>query len=186
MIHRAYFFENIEHYLFVSMSQGQVDGCNVFLDWYDNDNPPLPEKYHIDDRCLAYILATTYHETAATMLPISEYGGESYLKSKPYYPWYGRGYVQLTWEENYKNQDDKLGLNGMLIADPDLALDPDVAKEVIIKGMYDGDFTGRSLGQFFTDEVTNWYDARTIVNGHDRATDIANYAERFLNALSHT
>jgi len=185
-IHRNYFFDNIKYYLFKSFNQGQVDGLNVFLDWYDNDNPPLPEQYHIDDRCLAYILATTYHETGATMQPISEYGSESYLKSKPYYPWYGRGYVQLTWEINYKFQDDKLGLDGALMTNPDLALEPELAKRIIIFGMYDGDFTGKRLGQFFTDDLTDWYNARTIVNGHDRASDIANYAELFHNAIGQT
>lgn len=184
MIHRAYFFENIKHYLFKSLIQAQVDGLNVFLDWYDNENPPIPENYHIDERCLAYILATTYHETAATMQPVIEYGGESYLKSKPYYPWYGRGYVQLTWEDNYKRQDAKLGLDGALIKNPDLALDPKIAKKVIIFGMCDGDFTGKRLGQFFTADLTDWYNARTIVNGHDRADDIAEYGEKFLNAMS--
>lgn len=185
-IHRDYFFENIKYYLFGSMEQSQVDGCNVFLDWYDNENPPLPERYHIDDRCLAYILATTYHETAFTMQPIKEMGGETYLKSKPYYPWFGRGYVQLTWEDNYRKMDEKLGLRGQLIANPDLALDPEVAKKVIIFGMYDGDFTGKRLGQFFTDTLTDWYNARTIVNAHDRAGDIAGYAEKFVNALTST
>lgn len=185
MIHRNYFFDNIKHYLFGSMLQPQVDGCAVFLDWYDGENPAVPDAHHLDDRMLAYVLATTYHETAATMQPIREYGGTTYLQSKPYYPWFGRGYVQLTWEENYAKQDEKLGLGGALLADPDLALDPEVAKRVILLGMADGDFTGKRLGEFFTDTETNWYDARTIVNGHDRASDIAGYAEKFLNALSH-
>jgi len=183
-IQRDYFFENIKYYLFGTMSQDQVDGCNVFLDWYDNENPPIPEKYHIDERCLANILATTYHETAFTMQPISEYGSQSYLKSKPYYPWYGRGYVQLTWEENYRYQDEKLGLRGALIQNPDLALDPEVAKKVIIFGMYDGDFTGKKLGDYFTDTKTDWYNARRIVNGTDCASKIAGYGEKFLNALT--
>ena len=186
MIHRAYFFDNIKFYLFKSMTQDQVDGCNVFLDWYDNENPSLPDAHHFDDRMLAYVLATTYHETAATMQPVVEYGGESYLKSKPYWPWYGRGYVQLTWEENYQKQDDKLQLRGALMANPNLALDPEVATEVILFGMADGDFTGQRLGQYFTDDLSDWYNARTIVNGHDRATDIANYAETFCNAITHT
>ena len=169
-IHRDYFFDNIKYYLFGSMEPEQVDGCNVFLDWYDLENPPPPDRWHLDDRMLAYVLATTYHETAATMLPIKEYGGESYLKGKPYYPWYGRGYVQLTWQENYQKQDDKLELNGRLMQDPDLALDPAIAKKVILYGMADGDFTGQRLGHHFTDVVTDWYNARTIVNGHDRAS----------------
>ena len=185
MIHRKYFFDNLRYYLFKSFRQEQVDGLNLFLDWYDTENPPAPERYHLDDRMLAYVFATTYHETAATMQPVSEYGSAAYLRSKPYYPWYGRGYVQLTWETNYRRQDTKLGLSGALIADPDLALDPTIALKVILGGMVDGDFTGKKLGDFFTDQLTDWYDARTIVNGHDRASDIARYAELFSNAITH-
>jgi len=185
-IHRDYFFDNIKYYLFKTMNQDQVDGCNVFLDWFDLENPPIPERYHIDERCLAYILATTYHETAFTMQPVLEYGSQSYLKSKKYWPWVGRGYVQLTWKENYEAQDRKLGLSGALIQNPDLALDPEVAKKVIIFGMYDGDFTGKRLGDYFTDTLTDWYNARRIVNGTDRASTIAGYGEKFLNALTAT
>jgi putative chitinase len=190
-IHRAYFFENIKHYLFQSFTQEQVDGLHVFLDWYDTENPPLPERYHVDDRMFAYILATIYHETAATMQPIAEYGkgaGKEYGEpAGPYAQcYYGRGYVQLTWWDNYKRQDQKLGLQHALEQRADLALDPAVAKEIIIRGMVDGDFTGKCLGEFFTAELTDWYEARTIVNAHDRASDIAEYAEKFLNAISHT
>jgi hypothetical protein len=187
-IHRDYFFENIKYYLFKNFSQDQVDGLNVFLDWYDNENPPIPDQHHIDQRMLAYIFATTYHETGFTMQPIEEYGkgaGKSYGQpAGPYnQKYYGRGYVQLTWYDNYKRQDDKLGLNENLVKNPNLALDPVVAKDIIIFGMADGDFTGKRLGQFFTDTLTDWYNARTIVNAHDRATDIANYAEKFHNAI---
>jgi hypothetical protein len=185
-VQRDYFFENIKYYLFGTMDQGQVDGCNVFLDWFDFENPPIPERYHIDERMLAYILATTYHETAFTMLPIMEYGSQSYLQSKKYWPWVGRGYVQLTWEENYKYQDSKLKLGGALMQNPDLALDPEIAKKVIIFGMIDGDFTGKKLGNYFTDTLTDWYNARRIVNGTDRASTIAGYGEKFLNALTQT
>jgi len=185
MIHRKYFFDSMRASLFHAFAQSQVDGLNVFLDWYDTANPSLPERYHLGDRELAYVLATTYHETGATFQPIREYGSESYLKSKPYYPWYGRGYVQLTWETNYKTQDEKLGLGGRLLADPDVALDPEIALKVILGGMVDGDFTGKKLGDFFTDQLTDWYEARTIVNGHDRASDIANYAVLFLDGIAH-
>lgn len=190
MIHREYFFDNIRYYLFKSLNQDQVDGLNVFLEWYDTKNPPIPERYHIDDRCLAYILATTYHETAHTMQPIAEYGkgsGKPYGKpAGPYgQKYYGRGYVQLTWYENYCKQDEKLSLGQELVKNADLALDPEIALQVILGGMVDGDFTGKRLGQFFTRDVTDWYDARTIVNGHDQASTVAGYAEKFLNAISH-
>jgi len=190
-IHRKYFFDNIKYYLFKSFNQGQVDGLNVFLDWYDNKNPPLPERYHLDDRMLAYVLATTYHETAATMQPIAEYGkgkGKKYGTPDPQtgQTYYGRGYVQLTWKDNYQRQDTKLKLGGSLVKKADRALEPGIALEVIIGGMIDGDFTGKRLGQFFTDQLTNWYDARTIVNGYDQASLIAGYAEKFNNAISQT
>lgn len=186
MIHRDYFFDNIRHYLTGgSLTQGQVEGFNVLLDWFDDENPGIPDQRHLDDRMFAYCLATPWHETAFTMQPIIEYGGESYLKSKPYYPWYGRGYVQLTWEENYQKQDDKLGLGGALITNPDLALDPVIATKILLLGMADGDFTGKCLGDYFTSDLTDWYNARRIVNGTDKASDIAAYAEKFHNAISH-
>ena len=184
--HRKYFFDSIRSSLFGSLAQSQVDGLNLFLDWYDTENPAIPDRYHLDDRMFAYVLATTYHETGATFQPIREYGSESYLKSKPYYPWYGRGYVQLTWKDNYQAQDTKLSLNGRLMQDPDLALDPEIALSVILGGMCDGDFTGRKLSDYFTDQLTDWVDARRIVNGTDRAQDIADYAELFVDAITQT
>lgn len=183
MIHRAYFFDNVRYYLDSNraLAPDQVAGLEALLGYYES-----PAGADFDDRMVAYILATTWHETAFTMQPIQEYGGQAYLKSKPYYPWFGRGYVQLTWEDNYKRQDQKLGLGGALTRDPDLALTPPVALPVLFGGMRDGDFTGKKLADFFTIDTTDWYEARTIVNGHDRAADIGAYAEKFLNALSHT
>lgn len=183
-IHRKYFFDGVRAALYKSLAQSQVDGLNIFLDWYDDENPAIPDKYHLDDRMFAYVLATVYHETAATMQPIREYGSTSYLKSKPYYPYYGRGYVQLTWKDNYATQDQKLGLQGALVQDPDTALDPTIALQVILGGMCDGDFTGKRLANFFTDSLTDWVEARTIVNGHDRAHDVAAYAVDFVNAIT--
>jgi hypothetical protein len=155
------------------------------LDWFDDENPPIPDRHHLDDRMFAYCLATAWHETAFTMQPVVEYGGESYLKSKPYYPWYGRGYVQLTWQENYQKQDTKLGLGGALLKTPDLALDCVIATKILLLGMADGDFTGRCLGQYFTDELSDFYNARRIVNGTDKANEIAKYGELFCNAITH-
>jgi len=186
MIHRKYFFDSVRSDLFHgSLTQAQVDGLNMFLDWHDDSNPELPAHYHLDDRSFAYVLATTYHETGATMQPIREYGSTSYLKSKPYYPYYGRGYVQLTWEANYQTQDAKLDLGGTLVKDPDLALDPRIALQVILGGMVDGDFTGKKLADYFNDQLTDWVDARRIVNGTDRATDIAGYAISFSDAITY-
>src|SRR5215475_15078850 len=137
MIQRKYFFDSVRGSLFGgSMTQAQVDGMTAMLDF--------AESVGSDDRHLAYILATTYHETAQTMQPIAEYGKG---KGKPYgvpdpvtgETYYGRGYVQLTWKENYQKQDAKLALGGELVRNADIALEPAIALRVIFGGMYDGD-----------------------------------------------
>jgi putative chitinase len=98
MINRAIFFDNVRKLPFPgSISQTQVAGCNALLD--------EAERRGFDFRWTAYCLATAYHETAHTMLPIAEYGrgkGKAYgepINGKVYY---GRGYVQLTWIKNYE------------------------------------------------------------------------------------
>lgn len=119
---------------------------------------------------LAYILATTYHETAHTMKPISEMGGEKYLKSKKYYPWYGRGYVQITWESNYKQYG---------ITNAEDALKPEVAMHVLFDGMLNGKFTGRRLDRYVNLEKSNFASARQVVNRLDQYVLIAKYAEEY-------
>ena len=70
------------------LTQSQVDGLSKILDvWM--------ARGLSDVRWLAYILATTFHETAGKMQPVREMGGEAYLKKKPYYPWVGEGLVQV-------------------------------------------------------------------------------------------
>lgn len=193
MIHRHYFFDSVRYYLdsSQSLSQEQVDGFTALLDYFDAPAVDAAQGGWCDDRMLAYILSTAWHETAFRVAPIAEYGkgaGKPYGVPVPPYGqvYYGRGFVQLTWLENYERQDDKLGLDGALVKDADLALQMQIATDVLFGGMRDGDFTGAKLAQFFTPDTTDWYNARTIVNGHDQASAIADYAEKFLNALSHT
>jgi putative chitinase len=188
MIQRKYFFDSIRESLFTDgLTQDQVDGFNVILDYAESEG--------CDDRHLAYVLATTYHETAQTMQPITEYGkgaGKTYGEPDPEtgQTYYGRGYVQLTWRENYQKQDDKLGLHGALVQDADLALEPGIALKVLFGGMYDGDFTGVGLPKFITcedpdNDTTDFLNARKIVNGLDCAEQIQGYAQSFANAITH-
>jgi hypothetical protein len=187
-IHRKYFFDTIRKNLFGSLSQSQVDGLNAMLNY--------ASVVGCDDRHLAYILATTYHETAATMQPIAEYGkgsGQPYGKPDPQtgQTYYGRGYVQLTWKENYEFQDKKLGLGGTLVKNADLALDPKIAIEVLFSGMYDGDFTGVGLPKFIPcsdpqTDGTDFYNCRKVVNALDQASKIEDYAYKFTEAIAHT
>jgi predicted chitinase len=143
---------------------------------------------------LAYVLATTYHETAATMQPIEEYGkgaGRPYGEPDPEtgQAYYGRGYVQLTWKDNYqKAQGVVLDLRTMtndvpLLMQPDAAMTPWVAAQIAINGMSQGWFTGKGLGDYLTDTFTDYVNARRIINGTDKASTIAAYAEEAQAAM---
>jgi hypothetical protein len=186
------FFEQLHiRGLFVRISQSQVDGLNTILGILD--------RRGLDNLGFrSYILATVYHETSCTMLPIREYG---LGKSKPYgkrlklakgangkhIPYrdtteifYGRGFVQLTWYENYLKAGKFLGLD--LLHDADLALDVNNAAEIMILGMVDGWFTGKKLSDYIGVK-NDFVGARRIINGTDRASLIASYAHSFLTCL---
>lgn len=125
----------------------------------------------------AYVLATAYHETAHTIKPVREYGGETYLKKKKYYPYVGMGYVQLTWDYNYKKASDKLGVD--FLKNPKLLLEPKYAAPIIVIGMMEGWFTGKKLSDYITLKVSDFKSARKIVNGLDKAELIADYAKQY-------
>lgn len=177
-----------------TLTQGQVDGLNILLDaWERRANPDL--------RQLAYMLATTKHETGHTMQPINEYGGDAYffrmydrdgerpevaralgnIATGDGVRFHGRGYVQLTGRTNYH----KLGLllDVDLVGDPDLALDPDVAAVILMEGMERGLFTGVGLSRYFNPVACDWINARRIINGLDCAERIAEIAKAFFVAL---
>jgi predicted chitinase len=151
-----------------------------------------------DRRKLAYCLATFKWETAHTMRPIDEHGGDAYF-NKRYNPnttagknvgntkpgdgalFHGRGYVQLTGRANYAKAKKLTGVD--LIADPDKAKDPDLAYNIAIQGMTDGWFTGRKLSHYFGGETADYINARKIINGLDQASKIADIAREFSEIL---
>lgn len=126
---------------------------------------------------LAYVLATVYHETAFTMKPIKERGGLRYLKSKKYYPYFGRGYVQLTWDYNYKKAGIQEGID--FIKNPDLLLVPKYAIPICITGMREGWFTGKKLSDYMTLQKSDFENARRIINKLDAYQKIATYARQY-------
>lgn len=73
-------------------------------------------------------IATITEETAYHFAPIKEFGSEAYLRSKKYYPFVGRGFGQLTWEDAYRQYGNLLGVD--LVADPDKALDPNLSASI--------------------------------------------------------
>jgi putative chitinase len=186
------FYDLVRKKLFANkLTQKQVDGIQSILE--GTANAGITDK-----RWIAYMLATVYHETARTMQPIEEYGkGKGYDYGKklkrsrvPYTSpdklYYGRGIIQCTWWENYQLMGRLLGYD--LLNKPEMLLDMKVSVEVMIEGMTKGassfgDFTGKCLEMYFNDKVTDWKNARRIINGLDAAVKIAGYAKIFYDAL---
>lgn len=182
------------------LSQGQIDGMNALFRCWDSHRIPAPDNRH-----LAYILASVFHETGGRMVPVRETfastdagaiaaldkaykAGRLGQVSKPYWrkgangkAYFGRGDIQLTHEENYKTLGERIGVD--LVRNPSLALDLDISAEIAIVGMLEGLFTGKKLTDYFNLKKDDPVGARAVVNGRDKAKLIAGYYKSFLDAL---
>lgn len=207
---RATFYSDVRTSLFNGkLSQPQVDGMESILNFWKS--PPVQPtgvfKINWDIRVvqwLAYMLATTFHETAFTMQPISEYGNTAYFtrlyenradlgNDRPGdgAKFHGRGYVQLTGRKNYREMTTIV--KEFYPQAPDFTTDPDAVKNdnyaavIMFYGMFVGTFTGYALKNFIGDpdkgQIVDFYDARKIINGLDKAATIKGYAEKFNEAL---
>lgn len=180
-----------------TLDQGEVDGCEAVINAFEG----CPTSW------VAYALATTYHETAGTMRPIRERGSNSYLtrnydvtgrdpeRARRYgntqpgdgAKYCGRGFVQLTWKSNYAWASSEVGVD--LVAQPDLAMRPDIAAAVLRKGVELGRFNGHGhgLGYYLPHDqgqTNQFIAARRTVNITDKARLIAGYAQQFQSALN--
>ena len=141
-----------------------------------------------DLRWIAYILGTTFHETARTMRPIEEYGrGAGRIPTAWSIPRRAKPITAAASSNSHGSRTtlpwaSDCGID--LVRNPELALDLTTATDIIYDGMSGGSFTGGrfSLSVFFNSERSDWYNARRIVNGLDRAQDIANYSLAFYKA----
>ena len=197
MIDRDFFFQRIRQTLFAGALQPKpMKGLVLILDRWDREHGATGDR-----RQLAYSLGTAFHETAATMQPIKERGGKAYFEEnydiagdKPARArangntepgdgarYAGRGFVQLTWKNNYRRVGDLIGVD--LVGNPDRALEPETAATILILGMEEGWFTGRRLSEYFNASRAEWMQARRIVNGLDQAGLIAGYGRRFFAAM---
>jgi len=172
------------------LNQSQVDGIIAILDEWDR-------RQLTDLRWLAYMLATTKHETADRMKPITEFGKKAYFdKYEPGtrigkvlgntvkgdgWRFRGRGYVQLTGRANYAKASQILGVD--FVTKPEQALEPSLSAAIMFMGMTSGWFTGVRLSNFLNAADTDWRNARRIINGLDKADLIAGYAQAFHAAL---
>lgn len=202
------FFDNIRKNLFGGvLTQKQVTEIESILD--------KCLELKLDNRYIAYILATAYHETGRKMEAVTEnlnYSAQGLLKTFPKYfdkttaqryarndraianrvyanrngngnessgdgwKYRGRGKAQITFFNNYK----AFGIEN----NPDFALDSEMSTRIIIEGMLKGIFTTKKLSDYFNDKSTEWVNARKIINGMDRADEIAVYAKKFYVALN--
>ena len=183
---------------FGSLSQDAVDNINLIVE--------TCEKYNLSYPQSAYVLASITWETARTFKAIAEYGkgkgrkygtlytnskgqkygiagsdGSTYLYSDYPHLYYGRGFVQLTWFDNYKFAGEQLGID--LINNPDLALQPKYAAEILVKGSANGWFTSKKLSDYINDKSKSYYQARQVINGLDKAQQIADIAVVMERAL---
>lgn len=192
------FFDNLRASpLFApKLSQGEVDGISTILAACAN----TPLSY------FAYMLATTYWETAHTMQPIDEMGGDAYFFRR-YDPkgsrpdiaktlgntqpgdgalFHGRGDVQVTGRGNYERIGKLIGVD--LVGKPELAKEPKTAARILHDGMTFGWFTGHRLGQYLpaSGEASQgqFVPCRYIINGQDHTADIAHAAVEFQSALT--
>lgn len=184
-MNRKHFFDEYRANLDpnLKLSQKEVDAIDEFLDHYENHESEFNKAEW------AYIFATVFHETAHTFLPLKEayWLSESWRKRNlRYYPYYGRGYVQLTWESNYNLMSKVVGKD--LVNYPDLALNSIDSFKILIHGCKNGSFTGKALmiKEEFDQEkdlFNQFLKARNVINGRDKRYLIATYAMTFYKML---
>jgi hypothetical protein len=192
----AAFFASVKaaNLLGSSLDQSEVNGVNAIL--------AACGAAGWGPKWTAYALATADRETGGTMQPIKEWGGPSYFtrmydvqgrdpararKMGNTIPgdgvrYCGRGYVQLTWKANYAKAGEALGYP--LVGNPDLAMRPDIAAAIMVRGMAEGWFTGKKLSDYITATKADFVNARRIINGTDKAREIAAEAGHYLAALT--
>lgn len=185
-------------------NQPQVDCVSELLD--------ACTQWGVTDlRQQANVLGQTYHETgpqrAVCMTPIREgfaatdqgainavnnlyFRGlirTNYAKPDPRTgkSYFGRGFIQLTWYDNYKKFGELLKVD--LLNHPEWALAKNIAADIAVVGMRDGVFRkGHNLARYFNGKKVDWVGARNIVNGDvaKNGAAVARYSKLFWDALN--
>ena len=185
--------------VFGRLTQSQVDGYEAIFDFWDS------RSVLQDKRWLAYILATAFHETGQRLQPVREcfcstdacsircvttlYNqGRIPVNYAIPHPngnsYFGRGLVQITHGTNYKRAGREIGLGNQLYDNPDLALRLDISVKILCIGMLVGLFVpDHNLQRYFNNSVSDWKNARRIVNGLDKWREIKGYALNMLGFI---
>lgn len=135
-------------------------------------------------------------KTYGTEITITDPATKKKYKNK----YYGRGFVQLTWGFNYQRLDEKLG-NGVfpnknktkaadfnkgftiskpsesIYLNPKKALDNIAAYTGLVWAMQKGIYTTKKIGDYVNTSTIDYFNARRVINGTDKASEIAGYAE---------
>lgn len=142
-----------------------------------------------DKQQIAYILATTVHESGAGKYMEEIASGSAYEGRKDLgnnqsgdgVRYKGRGFVQITGRNNYTNWSKKLGID--LVGNPEQAERPEIAARILVQGMKEGSFTGKKLSDYIGGGKQDFEGARRIVNGTDKAGTFAGTARKILAVL---
>lgn len=176
------------------LDQTQVDSINAIMAAADKRGITNPDM-------LGYFLATGWHEAqlrpvregfkktdAAARLYVQKHYPDKYGKpAGPYGHWYyGRGLVQLTWHQNYKDVGRKIGID--LERYPDKALEPDTAATILVDGMLGGWFnsSGHGLAHYLGGNTLDWKGARKTVNVYDKWQTFRDTAIKFAKVIRST
>jgi len=201
-MNKAAFFSSIRASLFGGkLRQGVVDTVNQIYD-------TCIERMVYDYRKIAYILATAYKEAyhgrlnpdwdpvregfaqtdKGAMAAVAQLYKQGDIKTNYALPhkktgksYYGRGWQQITHYDNYAEVTKVYGID--FVNDPDKALLRPYAALLLVDGMIGGWWTTRKLGTYITDQNTDFIGARAVVNGSDRAKEIAAIAMKFYEAM---
>ena len=191
---------------FGPLKETEVNGLDFLLDQIEKDS-----EFTIL-RQVAYMLATVKGETGIFQ-PLKERRANPnkqpalFKQQEKYFPsgFFGRGYVQLTFKENYRNAGDKLAGTVMeikkqdgsvrnvtvdrdtFVNEPDLVMQPVVSYQILSHGMREGWFRRRKNGvpfklSDFINEGTppDYKGARNIINHPSSSADkFAGFADKF-------
>ena len=187
---RKKFFDGVRDFLKsrrLVLTPSRVNALEFLITSFEK-NPQWGDIRHI-----AYALGTIAHETAWTFEPIVERGQRSYFnkyenrkslgntETGDGYKFRGRGYVQLTGRANYEKASKRFQFD--LTEAPDEVMNRNTAFSIMTLGMYEGWFTGKKLSHYINDTKCDYYNARRIINGEDKASLIARYARDFESIL---
>ena len=99
--------------------------------------------------------------------------------------YFGRGLVQITWWNGYAESSAAFGYGLELLLNPEKVKEYDVAYEIMVQGMTTGGgyAHNKKCSMYFTDGKTDYVAARAMINGSDKATEIAALAAAFETLL---